>query len=432
MPQTGQPGEERDEVLEAPASVVVAPEASDADIAARLQRILDATGWYRGAGVEVKDGIVFLDGATMREDHRKWAGDLARNTQDVVAVVNRVAVVEPPAWDFSPALNGLRELAASAMRNVPYLLFSVAVLALAWMFALLVTRGLRGALRYRKMNALLLDVFARAAGILVFIVGLYSVLHVAGMTSIALAVLGGTGLAGIALGIAFRDITENFLASLFLSAQNPFRTGDLIEVAGARGFVQQMTTRATVLMTMDGNHVQVPNATIYKSNIMNLSANPNGRLEFAIGIGINDSIARAQELIMGILRAHPAILDDPEPWVCAEHLRNGVVSIRVWFWYQGGATAGQKLLSALLRLVKRAFFEGGISMPSEGLELGFASGLPVVVSRAGRAATEAPADPESGAIATDAETQPEPEAETIRKQAARSRSPEPGANLLDD
>jgi len=81
------------------------------------------------------------------------------------------------------------------------------------------------------------------------------------MTQVALTLAGGTGLLGLALGIAFREITENFLASIYLSIQKPFEVGDLVEVTGLLGYVQRVTARTTILMTLDGNHVQIPNAT---------------------------------------------------------------------------------------------------------------------------------------------------------------------------
>ena len=121
---------------------------------------------------------------------------------------------------------------------------------------------------------LLLNIVVRAFSIPVFLLGLYFVLQAAGLTRLALTILGGTGLAGIIVGFAFRDIAENFLASILLSVRNPFRTGDLIEVAGHTGIVQNLNTRSSVLLTLDGNHVQIPNATVYKSTIKNYSSMP--------------------------------------------------------------------------------------------------------------------------------------------------------------
>ena len=408
---------EPEERPEPPGMVDILPEASDQAIAARLQRILVATGWYEQPEVRVDEGIVFLYGLVRRPSQRQWAGDLARSTQDVVAVVNRLELIEPSIWDLRPALGGLNQLLATVLRSLPYAVFSLLLLALAWYLAVLVTRMLRWATRNRKKNALLTDVFARGGGILIFVAGLYSVFHVAGLTNIALAVLGGTGLAGIALGIAFRDITENFLASIFLSAQNPFRTGDLIEVGKTRGFVQTMTIRATVLMTLDGNHVQVPNATIYKSDITNFSANPNDRLEFGVLIDLNDSITTTQGLGLAVLKGHPAVLEKPEPSVFAEDIRNAAVVMKFSFWFDARITNGLQLRSALIRLTKRALMEAGITIQAE-------QGQRLQLKTADFAE-------ESAEAMTASEGVTRPEGEVIRDQAALAPTPEKGENLLE-
>ena len=408
---------EAEEQPDPPGPVDIVPEASDEAIAARLQRILVATGWYEEPRVTVDEGVAFLYGRVHRPAHRQWAGDLARSTQDVVAVVNHIQFIEPSIWNLSPALSGLNQIRRAVVRSLPYILFSLLILALAWYLGVLVMRLLRWATRNRKKRVLLTDVFARGGGVLVFLAGLYSVFHMAGLTNVALAVLGGTGLAGIALGIAFRDITENFLASIFLSAQNPFRTGDLIEVGSTRGFVQSMTTRATVLMTMDGNHVQVPNATIYKSDITNFSANPNDRMEICVMIGLNDSIAEIQEIGLAVLSGHPAVLEEPEPWVFAEEIRNGAVLIKLSFWFDSRTTNGLQLRSALIRLTKRALMEAGMTFQVEQHQ--------IVEQVAVKPAEE------SAEAMTASEAVTRPEGEVIRNQAALAPTPEKGENLLD-
>src|SRR5690606_3279323 len=124
----------------------------------------------------------------------------------------------------------------------------------------------------------------------VLLIGIYLVLRITGLTKIAATVVGGTGLIGLILGFAFRDIVENFLASVLISIQRPFRLGETIQVLNFTGVVQAVTTRGTVLMTLEGNHVQIPNTTIYKEAIVNLSANPNIRMDFMVGIGYDASI----------------------------------------------------------------------------------------------------------------------------------------------
>jgi small-conductance mechanosensitive channel len=261
---------------------------------------------------------------------------------------------------------------------------------------------------------------------------------VAGLTSVALTVLGGTGLLGLILGIAFRDITENFLASIFLSAQQPFEAGDLVKIDGIMGFVQRLTTRATILMTQDGNHVQIPNATVFKSNIHNYTSNPNRREDFVVGIGYGDSIANAQAVALRVLQDHPAVLDEPEPWVLVESLGSATVNLRIYFWLDGSQYSWQKVKSSVIRLVKRAYEAAGIEMPGETRELILPDKIPVELLRAGRAGEVAPlhrpaaaeAVEEPGTVSTDAEDGLRSDAEEIEEQARRSRVPEEGEDLL--
>jgi len=258
---------------------------------------------------------------------------------------------------------------------------------------------------------------ARAGGILVMLAGLYLVLRIAGLTQLALTVVGGTGLIGLVLGIAFRDITENFLASLFLSLQQPFREGDLVEVANVTGYVQRLTSRTTVLMTLDGNQVQVPNSTVFKSTIRNFTSNPNRREDFIVGIGYDDSIPFAQEVALKVLAEHPAVLTEPEPLVLVENLGPATVNLRVYFWLDGGRHSWLKVKSSVIRLVKRAFQDSEISLPDEAREVTFPHGVPVRMIEGEGAVEPFPAKPtaEPETVTTKAEASLQSEAEEIKR-----------------
>jgi len=430
-----------EEQTAAPEQVDVEPSVQDEQIDARLTRILQATGWFSDPTVEVQEGVVFLDGRTQSADQRDWAGNLARNTQDVVAVVNRIQIVPGPVWDFSPAWAEMRTLWRGAVQSIPVLVFGTAVLLLSWWLARLVSWLSRLFLRNRLNSPLLTSIASRTIAIPVFLLGLYLVLQVAGLTRLALTVLGGTGVVGIVVGIAFRDIAENFLASVLLSVRQPFHRDDLIEVAGYNGIVQQMNTRSTVLMTLDGNHVQIPNATVYKNTIINYTANPNRRSDFVIGIGYEDAIARAQDRIDGVLREHPAVLATPEPLVLVDELGAATVNLRVYFWYDATLYAPIKIKSSLVRLTKRTLEDAGISMPDEAREVIFPRGVPLI--QAPPATETQPEDGRPEPYAQPAVTAP-PEPVTtaaegdlrsdegeIRAQAEQSRAPEEGGDLLE-
>ncbi len=424
----------------APSKVDIKPVARDEEIRQRLQSILVATDWFRTPRVQVKEGVVFLDGGVASAELKKWAGDLARNTQDVAAVVNRMEVIVPSIWDFRPASSGLLVLWREFIGSLPFLGFGVVIMALSLGAALLATRGARVLLHQRVRAKLLRNVIAGATGVLVFLFGTYIVLRVSGLTQLALTVVGGTGLIGLAVGIAFRDITENFLASIFLSIQRPFEMGDLVEVSGVTGYVQQLNVRTTILMTLDGNLVQIPNASVYKSNLRNFTTNVNRREDFAVGIGYDDSIDEAQEIARAVLAKHPAVLKDPEPSVLAESLGKATVNLRIYFWINGHEYSWLKVRSSLIRLVKRAYQKYGISMPDEAREVIFPQGIPVEMIGAKPAGTpevrpdeqrpaESPPE-ENDAASTKAEAGLYSEAGVIEEQARQAQPLKDGENLL--
>ena len=110
------------------------------------------------------------------------------------------------------------------------------------------------------------------------------VLQAAGLTQLAGALLGGAGVIGIVVGFAVRDIAEKFLASLLLSMRRPFQPGDFIEVSGNSGIVRSMHTRHTITLPPEGNHIQVPTATIFKNVIPNFSPAHARRETLTVGI----------------------------------------------------------------------------------------------------------------------------------------------------
>jgi small conductance mechanosensitive channel len=416
------------------ASIQVSRVTPDEGIAARLQGILEATGWFDRVSVSVDSGVVFLRGRVREEAQREWAGNLARNTEGVVAVVNNLALVEVSPWDLSPTLDKLRQLAASAFRVLPLALLSLALLWLSWWVARAVFRGMQSLLGRRLTSNLLRDVLSRAVSVVAFVLGAYAVLQVAGLTGLAVTLVGGTGLLGLAIGFAFRDIAENFLASILISIQRPFAMGDFIEINGHRGFVQRVNTRATLIMTRDGNHVQIPNAIIYKNEIINYTANPRTRQEFLVGIGYDDSIPEAQSVVLAVLRDHPAVLQEPEPLVLVEELSASTVNLRVSFWIDIETFDPLKVRSAVIRKTKSALDQAGISMPDEAREVVFPGGVPIEVHDASTPEDSAPATPAPlGTDAVDvhrAEGGLRNEDEQIERQARAARLPEGGDNLL--
>lgn len=371
--------------------VEIEPKNPDDRIERRLQEILETTGWFKNPKVDVDRGVVFLRGTADSQKHQAWAESTAMHTSDVVAVVNRLKVAEPPLWNFAPAFASLRQLTRESTSLLPFLLVAVLIGFMSFYLGRGGAATTRWLIRDRVESSLLRQVAGNSVGVLVFVIGLYVALRVSGLTRLAVTLLGGTGLIGLALGFAFKDIAENYLASILLSLHHPFRVGDLIEVDGSLGFVRKVTTRGTILNTLEGNQIQLPNSTVYKGKITNYTATPLSRREFSVGIGFDTSAVAAQGIIMDVLTQQDFVVTDPAPIVVVESLGSATVNLRSYFWFDQTTHSPLKVSSSVIRQVKQKFIEAGITMPDEARELVFPEGVPVRMSDA--VAAPAPSSP---------------------------------------
>ncbi len=282
------------------------------------------------------------------------------------------------------------------MGVLPLIAIAILVGILSYYVAILGARFTRWLTQNRIDSQLLRQVAGNVVAVLIFIVGMYVALRVSGLTRLAVTLLGGTGLVGLALGFAFRDIAENYLASILISLNHPFRVGDLIEVEGAKGYVRKVTTRGTVLNTLDGNQIQMPNSTVFKGKIINFTATPLSRRDFTVGIGFDDSITEAQDIIMQVLSNHATVVSDPSPLVIVEALGSATVNLRVYYWFDQTQHSPFKVSSSVIRQAKQKLTEAEITMPDEARELVFPNGVPVqmIESQPNHLHTEKPIKPE--------------------------------------
>ena len=293
-------------------------------------------------------------------------------------------------------------------------------------------------------SSLLIKVVTRRlVNFLIILFGFYLFLRFAGLSEFAIAILSGTGVLGLIIGFAFKDIAENFISSLLLSVQKPFKIDDVIEIDGRIGVVKQVTARATTLVDFNGDHIQIPNATVYKNVIRNLTANPKSRGQFIIGIGYDSSIVQAQQLAMKELDNTDAVLKNPEPQVLVDVLASSTINLKVYFWIDTHQYSIHKVASFLMRTIMREFEQQGISMPDDAREIIFPEGImvhqdtePTKMSNHNLSKSKQEQHihqdkkPQRELEHNSTEDDLSSDADNIRQQAKTARDPEMGSNIL--
>lgn len=173
-----------------------------------------------------------------------------------------------------------------------------------------------------------------------------------------LAILGA---AGLAVGLALKDSLSNFAAGVMIIIFRPFKIGDFITAGGCSGVVDEIGLFATLMHTGDNQRIIVPNSGILGGNITNTSALPTRRIDLVIGIGYNDNIGQARDIITAILDADERVLKDPAAGVAVGELGDSSVNLNVRPWVNSGDY--WPLRADLLEGIKIKLDEAGISIP---------------------------------------------------------------------
>ena len=187
-------------------------------------------------------------------------------------------------------------------------------------------------------------------------------ISVAGMIGIQttsfIAILGA---AGLAVGLALQGSLANFAGGVLVLLFKPYKVGDYVEAQGIGGTVKEIQIFNTIINTPDNKRIIVPNGAISNGIITNYSAEPTRRVDFVFGIGYGDDIAKAKDVIKGLVEKDERIFDDPAFQIVVSNLGDSSVDITVRVWANASDYWGIKF--DLTERVKLAFDEAGISIP---------------------------------------------------------------------
>ncbi|WP_374572278.1 mechanosensitive ion channel family protein [Acinetobacter sp.] len=265
---------------------------------------------------------------------------------------------------YNDAYSTIDKFAAAFWERVPYLCIALIVFAVFLMLSKLFKLFVRKTLAdrsYTKQNLVL--VLNRVGSSAIMFIGflIAMVIAIPGFTPGQL--MSALGIGSVAIGFAFKDIFQNLLSGILILLSEPFKIGDDIIVSGMEGTVEDIQIRATFLRSPDGRRIVIPNATVYTSAVTVNTAYPRRRCEFAVGIGYEDDVQKAKEIVMKILDRDPAILSQPGFSVNVSALADFSVNLTVRWWINTSETTISGSISAIQERVIQAFNENGVSIP---------------------------------------------------------------------
>ena len=200
---------------------------------------------------------------------------------------------------------------------------------LSWLIKNIITKRIKP----KTKNPLLAVFLGKIVAFLITATGFVLFLNVIGLGGIAKHIMAGAGITTFVIGFAFKDIGENFLSGILMAFKSPFKIGDLIESSGTVGYVSELNMRDSVIKTLDGKDVYIPNSQMIKMPLFNYTIDGFLRYEIVIGLDYSSDLSNTIEIINSVLLNIPEVLQgDKKPVIVVDDLAVSTVNVRVLYW----------------------------------------------------------------------------------------------------
>lgn len=349
----------------------------DAAIAVRIRDILAELGAFDDVTVTVTSGIVTLRGTTLDNTQAARLNEITGRVEGVVAIENEVVETTDVVERLNPAIQRLKARTIQALAYLPLLVVALLAFIGVVMFGFFIARRKQPWDRLAP-NTFIADIYRQILRLAFIIAGLVVSLDILGATALLSTILGAAGIIGLAIGFAVRDTVENFISSIMLSIRQPFRPNDSVEIGGDTGKVIRLTSRATILLSFDGNHIRIPNATVFKSKIVNFSRNEERRFQFGLGVAPDTDLDTARKIALETLNNLPFVLTTPAPSVWISEVGDSTVNLTFTAWINQRETSMAMARSEAIRLSMAAYTAAHIQMPEPTYRL--LTGTPILAT----------------------------------------------------
>jgi small conductance mechanosensitive channel len=287
-------------------------------------------------------------------------------------------------------------VAAEFVALLPRLGIALGVLALTWLAVALANRAMHRVLGRTRVRRALAELVVEVADVGLWVVALFVAAAVAFPSVTPASIVTGLGLGSVAIGFAFRDIFENFLAGILILYREPFQLGDCIECAKVEGFVEEITARGTHLRQTDGQRVVLPNALLFKNQVWVRTDREIRRTTIFCRVAFDADVAAAREAIRRAVAPLATVSREQEVQVFAHAFTADGVEFEVTWWTGSRPVDVRRSRDEVVAAVKRALDEAGLQIAVPRRVLAFDPPL----------ATGAPADEDATAEKVDGLARP--------------------------
>lgn len=260
-------------------------------------------------------------------------------------------------------MNQLRDYLGAFIQWLPNIAAALVVLVATFLIALVIRKLVGKAMKRAQVRPALIGLCTTLASVVAWILGLLVTMAILFPSVEPGSVLAALGVGGIAIGFAFKDIFENFMAGAMIMLRKPMRIGDFIECEGVEGKVEEIMIRDTYIRQTDGQLVILPNSMLYKNPVQVLTDRAMRRFEVVVGVSYDTDIDEARGVIRDSVHGLADIDDDRGVDVFAYNFNDSSVDFRVRWWSKSTPRDGHESTDVVVASIKSALDDAGIEIP---------------------------------------------------------------------
>ena len=278
---------------------------------------------------------------------------------------------------IEPLFQKVQRMWVGSVELLPLLAIALVVLIITWLMARILTAVLKRSLKNSKIRRSLCELFASLIKVTVWTVGFLIAITIIFPSLTPAKLLTVLGLGSVAVGLAFKDIFENFFAGILIMLRKPMRIGDFVECESIKGKVEKITVRETYLRKTDDQLVIVPNSFLFKNPVYVLTDLPLRRFDLVVGVAYGEDVDTARNVIRSALEGLDEINQQRGVEVYAREFNSSSLDFTVRWWANSRPLDMHKSRDIVVTAIKKALDEAGIEIPFPYRTLTFKEPLPL-------------------------------------------------------
>lgn len=283
----------------------------------------------------------------------------------------------------------LKAMAGEFIEHLPLIGLGVLVLIVTWVVSKVVDSILETVLRKGRMRKTLASAYRKMTSILIWLVGIVVAAGVVFPSITPAKMLTALGLGSVAVGFAFKDIFENFIAGVLILMREPFRLDDFIECDGQEGFVEEITIRDTRIRQVDGQAIVIPNAQLFKNPVTVRTYQEKRRVTVICGVAYGEDVDACRQVIHDAVAGLETVDENHDVEIFAQEFAASSINFEVTWWTGSRPLEVRQSRDKVVAAVKRALDDAGIEIPFPYRTLTFKEALPIQQRQADEAEVEA-------------------------------------------